>query len=99
MTWPSPLNETALSVEAMCESGLILANEEFKQIKFFQDYRSDVVLEGNMNSYQDLVASLGYQLPYNLFLRGYPTYNVPLAQTLNSFPPQHHEKISGESKT
>jgi len=39
----------------------------------------------------ELQASLERQFPTNLMLKGFPSWNVPLASTLNKLPPVVHE--------
>ena len=44
----------------------------------------------SVQSKTDLHSSLEKQLPSNLFLKGFPSWNVPLNSTLNAFPPSVH---------
>ena len=56
------------------------------------------MFEQSRSERNELQAALEKQLPNNLMVKGFPTWNVPLSRTLNSFPPSLHENQLSNSK-
>ena len=81
----------------MAEAGIICTNEDNLELKFFHDHKTELLVDKNLSSFKDLMDFLTTQYPNNLLLRGYPTFNVPLNISLNSFAPQIHSAYSFKS--
>jgi hypothetical protein len=76
----------------MADLGLLNADDKYGKLQMFQEFKTELenVFECQSMYRNDLLTALENQFPHNLMLKGFPSWNVPLAQTLNNLPPSVH---------
>jgi hypothetical protein len=74
----------------MAELGLVQTNDKYGGLKQFQEFRTELEDIFSGEGGESLTARLERQFPSNAMIKGYPTWNVPLSDTLNSMPPSIH---------
>lgn len=92
ITYPSQLNNQ-YDILQLADLGLVNIEDKYGKLKFFQEFRVELenIFECEKPHHGDLRAALERQFPQNLLIKGYPTWNVKLEDTLNKLPPQVHE--------
>ena len=83
---------SALNLTSLADLGLMSIADKYGKIQHYQEFKTELenIFQLPSLTYQELQLSLERQFPQNLLLKGFPSYNVSVSDTLNSLPAQPH---------
>lgn len=99
ITYPSPVNST-YDPFLLADLGLVSTHDKYGKLALYQDFKVELenifekassIIDSSEGNTNDIRSSLERQFPHNLMLKGFPTWNVKLEDTINNMPPQVHE--------